>query len=125
MSFIKYLVINIFLHNFFSANLVDCLWLKKTNVTSIEIKINNATLGCECDLQMYANEKLVLKNAQLDEYNKPEYVEVKLSLLITSDSKHLKIGVRTNPSGYLYILQKGDRNYWHYNFTYQIIFEGK
>ena len=64
-------------------------------------------------------------NAQLDEYNKPEYVEVKLSLLITSDSKHLKIGVRTNPSGYLYILQKGDRNYWHYNFTYQIIFEGK
>ena len=74
---------------------------------------------------MYVAEKLVLKDFLLDEYNKSEKVKVKNFTGIKSDSRHLEIGVRTKPSGYMYILQNGDRNYWHYNFTHQIIFRGK
>ena len=74
---------------------------------------------------MYPDGILVLKNAQLDENNTPEHVNVTSFVGLTSDSRHLKMGVRTKPSGYIYIMHGGHTQYWHYNFTHQISFEGK
>ena len=97
----------------------------KSNIQYVEILRNNAELGCECNLQIYPDENLVLRNAQLDENNTPENAKVNFFSALTSESKHLKMGVRTKPSGYIYILQRGHAQYWHYNFTHQITFEGK